>query len=228
MSLSCCLSTVGQQVAVLNLVTQGLKDSTIFRCHHLNTGWQFIIRGKENNNIKNTVVALHGFHKEVTYDPSSQVSKGQGGAICLSACIKKRRFRKLRPLHQKQKDELSMLYTTKSSEAPKNPTVIAEDLTTPLLSWEEAALHGRPPSLCQDLIWAHSVPWFLLVSSTPKLPFLTCLNNSYTFLNSHPSCQTFGCFMATWSQLSFCHLIFSSDRIKLPIELMFTQFLLLS
>ena len=78
-----------------------------------------------------------------------------------------------------------MLHKTKSTEAPKNPTVVAVDPTTPFLSWEEAALHGRPPSLCQDLIWAHSLPWFLLVSSTLKLLLLTCLNNSYTFLNSH-------------------------------------------
>lgn len=86
------------------------------------------------------------------YDPSSHVSKVQGGTICLSACIKERRFREWRPLHEKQKDGLSMLHTTKSTEAPKNPTVVAVDPTTPFLSWEEAALHGRPPSLCQDLI----------------------------------------------------------------------------
>lgn len=152
MSLSFCLSTVGQQVAVLNLVTQGLKDSTIFLCHHLNTRLTIHHQRKRENNIKNTVVALHGFHKEVMYDPSSHVSKGQGGTICLSVCVKERRFTGLRPLHQKQKDELSMLHTTQSTEASKNPTVVAVDPTTPLLSWEEAALHGGPPSLCQDLI----------------------------------------------------------------------------
>ena len=83
----------------------------------------------------------------------------------------------------------------------------------------------------QSLPRSHLSPFSPLVpavSSTLKLPLLTCLNNSYTFLNSHPSCQTFGYFTATWSQLSFCHLIFTSDWIKFPIELMFTQFLLLS
>lgn len=78
------------------------------------------------------MVALHGFHKEVMYDPSSHVSK-RAGRYNLPECLAREgeEIHRVEAPTPEAKDELSMLHTTKSTEASKNPTVVAVDPSYP-------------------------------------------------------------------------------------------------
>lgn len=124
MHLSCFLFAVGQQVAVLNLVPQGLKDPPpidvnmrlVVQCH----------RGKKKQ--QKIVQYLLIVTKRKWY--RNFLSHFQGaGKYSQPRCLEERRFRKLKTLCQKQSDELNAPLTTKSTEASGTPPAAAVALT---------------------------------------------------------------------------------------------------